>query len=131
DADNEDLSLFALAGGIEVCNAIDIHFGGRVEELVHQDRRLRDRRGLDGVSHVVIELLLVVNDLHRPSPEDEAGANEDGVTDLLRDAMGIFRIARDTVGRLLQTELLKQLSELLAVAGAIDRIDRGADDGDT
>ncbi len=115
-------------GGVAVGDAVDVDFGGVVEEAVDEDGALG--RGGDGVAHVVAEFVVAVDDLHGASAEDEAGADEDGIADLRGGVDGFVLVGGGAVGRLVEAELVEHLLEKFAVLGALDRFDAGADDGD-
>ena len=117
-------------GGFKVGDTIDIDLGRVVQKFVDQDRRVCDRRDVDGVGHVVGQLLFVGDDLHRPAAEHEAGADQHGITDFAGDLLGLIDAAGDAVGGLSKAQLLQQLAELFAVAGTVEAVDRGAEDGD-
>ena len=105
-------------GGLAVGDAIDIDLGGVLEETVDEDGALR--AGLDGVAHVVAQLVVVVDDLHGASAEDEAGADEDGIADALRRRRRLrLRWWRCRWG-LVEAELVEHGGEKLAVFGELD-----------
>ena len=81
------------------------------------------------MGHVVVELVFVGDDFHRPPAEHEAGADQDGIADFAGDLAGFVDVARDAVVGLLEVELLKQVAELLAIAGFVEGIDGRAEDG--
>ena len=115
-------------GGVAVGDAVDIDFGGVVEEAVDEHGALG--RGGNGVAHVVAEFVVGVDDLHGAAAEDEAGADENGIADLGGGGDGFVLIGGDAVGRLVEAELVQHLLEEFAVLGALDGLDTGADDGD-
>ncbi len=83
--------------GIEIGDAVDVALGGGVEEFVDEDRGVDDGGRVDGVGHVVVELLFIGDDFHGSAAEDEAGADEDGVADSLGDFAGFGEGAGDAV----------------------------------
>ena len=54
-----------------------------VEEAVEQHRRLLAH--LDRLAHVALEVLVAVDDLHRPAAEHVARTNDERVADFLRE----------------------------------------------
>ena len=62
----------ALAGILELPNvgdAIHIHFRGVFQEFVHQHRSFR--RCFHGEAHIMLQLTIRIDDLHRAPAEDE------------------------------------------------------------
>ena len=106
------------------------HFDGGVEEFVDQDRGVGDGRGLDGVGHVIVELIFIGDDFHRAAAEDEAGTDEDGIADAIGDFPRLGDGSGDAVDGLFQAEFLQQVAELLAIAGGVEGFDGGAEDRD-
>jgi len=115
-------------GRFAVADAIDIDLGGVFEEAVHEHGAVG--RGLDGVLHVVGEFGVAIDDLHGAAAEHEAGAHEAGVADLCGDGQGLLQRGGGAAGGLVQTEIVEQLGEHLAVFGELDVLRRGADDAD-
>ena len=109
-----------------VADAIDINFNCVVEKPVQQDGRLL--RDLHGLSHVALEVLVAVHDLHRAATEHIAGAHHKRVADFLREQHGLFFGARSSVRRLLQIQPMQQLLETLAIFGDVNAVGRRADD---
>ena len=56
---------------VAVADGVDVDLDGVLQELVDQDRVLG--AGLDGLGHVARQARLVVDDLHRPAAQHEAG----------------------------------------------------------
>jgi hypothetical protein len=110
-------------GRFAVADAIDIDLGGVFEEAVHEHGAVG--RGLDGVLHVVGEFGVAIDDLHGAATEHEAG-----VADLRGDGQGLLQRGGGAAGGLVQTEIVEQLGEHLAVFGELDVLRRGADDAD-
>ena len=75
-----------------------------------------------------LELLVVVDDLHRAAAEHVGGPHDDRVPDLRRDRAGLLHRARLAVRRRGDLELVQDLGELPAVLGQVDRVRRGAED---
>ena len=69
-----------------------------------------------------------MDDLHRPSAQHVARANDHRIADPLRDLPGLVQRVAGSVGRLLEAKLMEQYLEASAVLGAVDGIGRRADD---
>ena len=76
------------------------------------------------------EFGVAIDDLHGAAAEHEAGAHEAGVADLGSDGQGLLQRGGGAAGSLVQTEIVEQLGEHLAVFGEFDVLWRGADDAD-
>ena len=114
-------------GGVAaVGNAIDIDLDRVVKEAVQQYRRLLT--DLDRFTHVALEILVAVHDLHRTTAQHIARAHHQRIADLVRQGQCLLLGTRGPVRRLLQTEFVQQLLEALAVFGHVDAVGRGADD---
>ena len=115
-------------GGVAVGDAVDVDFGGVLKEAVDEDGTIGSDVG--GVLNVVAKFVVVVDDHHAASAEDEGGANENGVADSIGDGDGfVFRNGGAGFG-LLEADLVEEGGEELAVFGEFDGLGRGADDGD-
>ena len=96
--------------------------------LVEKDRRVAGY--LDGGGDVAFQLGVVADDLHRAAAEDEGGADDEGVADILGDGEGLVPAAGGAVVRLLEAKLVEELLEPLTVFGKVDGVGRGAEDRD-
>ena len=112
-----------------VARTIDIDLDRVVEEPIEQHRRFL--RFFHGLSHVSQELLLFVDDLHRPPAEHVGGANDNRVTDRRCMLHGVGRRPGDPIGRLAQSECLDQLLESLPIFSEIDAVGTGPHDSHT
>ena len=128
DAADDDGAIGWILEAADIGDAIHIHLGGVLEELVHQHRPFGG--GLDGEAHVMPQLGVGIDDLHGASAEDEAGADEDGVAEGFGHGDGLGLAGGDAVGRLGDVELAEHRREELAVFGDLDALGRGADDVD-
>ena len=90
-----------------VADAVDVHFGRVAEEAVDEHRMFVGN--FDGVLDVVIELIFVGNDFHRASAEDEARADEHGISDLCGDDACLRGGVSDAAFGLLEAELFTSL----------------------
>ena len=86
-----------------VADAVDVDLDRVVEEAVEQDRRLLAH--LDRLAHVALEVLVAVDDLHRPAAEHIARPDDERIADLLRQRDRLILGARGAVRRLAQAEL--------------------------
>ena len=71
-AADDDGALARIREMAHVRDAIHVHFGGVFQKFVHQHRPLR--RSFDGEAHVMLQLGVGINDLHRAAAEHEARA---------------------------------------------------------
>ena len=108
--------------GLAVGNGVDVDLDRALEEPIDQDRAAR-RHHRAVLAHVAPQVVLVVDDLHRPAAEHEARPDEHRVTDPLGDAPRLVHRAGDTAGRLPQAEPFDQRRKLLTVFGVFDRVD--------
>lgn len=111
---------------VAVGHAIDVHLGGVLQEAV-------DQHGLALSDHERLgdepfELRGVVTNLHRPPAQHEARPHQRRKADLRRFQPGLFEVAGDAVGGLIELKSDEQLLELFAVLGRLDGVDAGADD---
>ena len=86
------------------------------------------RRHLDCAAHVVAQLLLVVDDLHRASAEHIGGTYHDGITDAGCPSHGVCEICHADALGARDLRLRQNLIEALTILGAVDVIDGGAID---
>ncbi len=88
------------------------------------------RRDLDSATHVILELLDVVDDLHCAAAQHVGWAHHDRVADTLSTVDGLLQV-RDAAGlRTRDMRLVQHLVEALTILGAIDIIDRCTEDLD-
>src|SRR5262245_7105041 len=113
---------------VPVGEGVDVDLDGVLDELVHEDGMVGVHVG--GFLDVLLEHLLVVADGHGSPAEDVARANEDRVAQPQGDLLRLGEVDRDAGGRLRQLQLVDGGGELLAVLGAFDLLDRGAQDLD-
>src|SRR5690348_5195272 len=76
-AADHDGTLFWIRELSNIGNAIHVHFGRVFEEFVHQYWSLG--RGFNGEAHIMLKLAIGIDDLHRASAENEAGADKDRI----------------------------------------------------
>ena len=85
-------------------------------------------RRLDGLLHVALEHLVVVDDLHGPAAEHEGRPHQDGVPDPVGDLEGVLVVRGRPVRRLAQPAALDEVLEAPAVAREVDGVGRRPDD---
>ena len=69
-------------GMADVRDAIHIHFGGVFEKFIHEHRAFR--RGFDGEAHVMLQLAIGINNLHRAAAEHEGGPDQNRIAEPAR-----------------------------------------------
>ncbi len=121
DAANNDIGT--------VAHGVDVHFDGAIEEVVQQHRAVVGH--LDCFTHIALEFLFLVDDLHRPAAQHVGRAHHQRVADRLGRSDGFLLTTRRGVLRLTQIQTLHHLLKALTVFGAVDRIRTGADDRHT
>ena len=111
---------------LAVAERVDVDLDRVREEPVDQHRVL----GRDGhrLAHVGLELVRVVDDLHRAPAQHVGRPHQHRVADPLGELARGRDASRGAVLGLAQTQLGEQRRESLAILGAIDRVGRGADD---
>lgn len=73
------------------------------------------------------QLLAVMRDARAESAHGEAGADDDGISQILDDGLHLIKRMGDGRTGRLPTGLVDDLLELLAVLAAVDGFQRGAD----
>ena len=112
--------------GLAVRDAVDVELDRVGEELVDEDGAAF--RDLDRLLDVFPEPVLVVDDRHAASAEDEARAHEDGIADLTGDLQGVVDGVGDSARRLLHAHLVDEGAEEVAVLGERDVVGRRSED---
>ena len=113
---------------LAVAERIDVDFNGSFEESIKIDWVVR--RDLCGFSHVLVKLVVVVDDGHAAATEHVARTDKQREADVLGNPMRLFEgrcLARCGVDDL---ELVEHLRETIAVFGEIDRLGARAHNGD-
>ncbi len=118
DAADDDVST--------VADRVDIHFDGAVEEVIQQYRAVVGH--LDRFTHIALEFLFLVDDLHRPAAQHVGRAHHQRVADRLGRSDGFLLTTRRGVLRLTQIQTLHHLLKAFTVFGAVDCIRTSADD---
>ena len=111
---------------LSIRHAVDVELDGVGEELVDEDRT--PLRYLHRLLDVFPEALLMVDDCHAASSEDERRTHEDRIADLLRDLERIVNRVRDAARRLLHADFIHKRAEEVAVLRECDVLGRGAED---
>ena len=125
DDDGAFVRIFEMA---DVGDAIHVHFRGVFEKFVHEHRAFR--RSLDGKLHVMRQLRVGINNLHRAAAQHEARAHEHRISQPFGNDERFFRIRGEAVWRLRNVQFVEHRREQLAVLGDFDALRRGADDVD-
>ena len=73
----------------------------------------------------------VVADFHRPATEHKTRPHQAGIANPSNFAACLLKCLGDTACRLLQSQAVQQVAELLAVFSHLDRVDRRTDDRQT
>ena len=113
---------------LAVGDGVHVHLGGIVQELVNEDRVLHGVP--ESRLQIVLELLLLVDDLHGPSAEHVGGPHQHRIADALGHSQGFVRGPGGAVRGLPQLQPFQQLLEAFPVLGQVDAVRRRADDGD-
>ena len=113
---------------LRVGQRVHVELEGVLEEAVDQDRPLG--RGVDRVDHVALERGRIVDDRHRAPAEHVGRPHHHRVADAARDLERLVLRHRHAVLRLRDLQLVQERREALAILGEVDRVGRGADDGD-
>ena len=118
------LDVFHDAGNNDVDavgNRIDFHLRP-LHVAIHEDGVIR--RDLYRALHVVAQLVLIVDNLHRAAAEHIGGAHHHRIADALCPCNGILKVCdADSLGAG-NPSLRQHLVEPLAILGAIDVVDR-------
>ena len=109
-----------------VTHAVHIALNGVGQEAVQQHGRVVAY--LDGFAHVALQVALLVHDFHRAATQHVAGAHHEGIAQSGCLFQGFDFGAGRGVRWLLQTQVVQQLLEALAVFGGVNHVGRGADD---
>ncbi len=112
----------------DVGDAIHVHLGGVLQKFVHEHRAFG--RGFDGKTHVMLQLGVGINNLHRAPAEHEGRADQDRIAQFLGRGERFLDVRGQAVGRLGNFQLVEHRGEELAVFGDFDALRRGADDVD-
>ena len=84
---------------------------------------------LHGVFQVVAQLPLVGNDLHSPTAQDEGGAHQHGIADLLGGSNAVFQLRHGLALGSGNVQLVQQLFKFVPILGPVDGGTVRADDG--
>src|SRR5712692_11065548 len=92
--------------GRVVSEGVNVKLGRLLQEFINQDWTIM--REINGRPHVFVETSLVINNRHRASAQDIAGAHQDGITNSLSDQASLFNRCRRAVFRLRNSQVIKQ-----------------------
>jgi hypothetical protein len=113
---------------LAIGEGVNVHFGGIVEEAVEQHRRIIGN--LDRLAHVALEILLLVDDFHRPArPARSWDARPAGSRFRRPDGPRLPACGQYGLGGCFRAQFEEQLLETLTVFGSINHVGAGADDG--
>ena len=113
---------------LAVAERIDVDFNGSFEESIKIDWVVR--RDLRGFGHVLVKLVVVVDDGHAAAAEHVARTDEQREADVLGNPMRLFEgrgLTRSGVDNL---ELVEHLGETVAIFSEVDRLGARAHNGD-
>ena len=110
---------FAIADGI------DIHFNRVVEEAVQQHWRVVG--DADRSLEVAAQILLVIDDLHRPTAEHVRRTHHQRVANLFRFLYRLLNGGDGGVRRLLQLQTVNRVLEALTIFRPVDSVRAGTD----
>ena len=135
------LDVFHNAADVQLLaveQRIDIDFDGILQELIDQQRGGQTARdhsiglGLGKRAiHVLVELLVVINDFHAAATENVARAHQHRIADAMCGFLGLFEAQGSAVTRGIHLRLLKDLAEQLTVLGQVDGLRGGAENRHT
>ena len=115
-----DQHPFAVADGVHLALA-PLHV------VVHQHLALR--RDLGGDGQIADQFRGIAHDFHGPPPQHVAGTNDHRVADALGHGQGLVHRLHRTPGRLRDAQIHQEPLELLPVAGDVDGLGAGTQDG--
>ncbi len=133
---------------LAVAQAIDVHLH-RIDQIAVEQQRILAQNRVDlaglviGIARldigrhqarqrakqVIVERPAVADDRHGAPAKHIGRAHDERQAQLLGDDARLLDRIGDAVLRLFQAELVEQALELVAVLGEVDRIDRGAENG--
>lgn len=112
-------------GVLAVADAVHVEFGGVFQEAVDEDGLTFANGG--SFFHELAQVFFLIDNHHAAATENEARAHKHGVADFLDDGEGLFHVVGDAAFGLLDTDLVNQLLEEIAVFGEIDVFGARAD----
>ena len=112
-----------------VADRVDVDLHRVLEEAIDEHRALSrqtplaaEAAGIRELGHRTVQLLIVVDDLHRPPAEHIGGTNQRRIADARRDRTSGLGRRRGAPGGLRDLEARTQCAPLLAVLGEVDRL---------
>ena len=103
-----------------VGHGVDVVLDGAIEELVDQHRI--GSGDACRFHHVPVQIVDILNELHRLTAQNVGRTQEHGVADTRRYGFGLRHCARCPIGGLLQANLMQELPETLAIFGQVDDV---------
>ena len=114
---------------LTVTDGIDFALDGVVEETVDEHRVLRTH--LNCLNGVTFEHLLLIENSHAATAENEARTHHHGITDLAAEGDCLIETAGGSAFGLADIECEHTLTEILSVFGKTDSLGLGSDDTDS
>jgi len=114
---------------LTVSHAVDIDLRGVFQEAIEEDGATRGHLG--ALLQISADLLLGINDPHRPPAQNKGRTQEKGETDLLGGGQGLLGGGGGSVGRLAEAQLVEHGREEFSVLRPFDGFHRGAKDADS
>ena len=111
---------FGIVEVADVGDAIHVHLGGVFEEFVHEHRAFG--RGFDGEAHVVLQLGVGIDNLHRAPAEHEAGAHQDRIAERLGDRERFGFVGGEAVRRLRDVRACRSIAAKSLRSSAISML---------
>ena len=125
DDDGALVRIFEMA---DIRDAIHVHLRCVFEKFIHEHRAFRRRFNRE--LHVMRQLRIGINDLHRATAQHEARTHQNRIGQPLRNDERLFCIRREAVRRLRNFQFVEHRREQFAVFGDFDALRRRADDVD-
>ena len=121
--DRTDHNLLAVG------DCVDIHFNGAIKEVIQQYRAVVG--DFHRITQVALELVFLINNLHRPTTQHVGRTNDQRITNLVGRTNRFFFTAYGRIRRLQQIEALNHLLEALTIFRTVDGFRAGADNRHT
>ncbi|GFF30855.1 LOW QUALITY PROTEIN: hypothetical protein IFM46972_03049 [Aspergillus udagawae] len=99
-------------------NSIDIDLLSTLNELGDDDGMVG--RDSTGVEELLLEFVTTVDDAHGSTRQDVTGTDQDGVTDRLGEALGLGDRGKLLPSRLINTDAVQDLRELVSVLSLVN-----------
>ena len=113
--------------GLTIAYSIDIDLDGGAEKAVQQYRRILGYT--NRITHVAQQVLLPIDDFHRPAPQHIGGPHHQWITNFSRRVDRFIDTAHGCVLGLAQSQLLNHLLKPFPILSTVYLVRRGADNG--